>query len=175
MPSISQKVRTAIVTQLRSDPVKGFNPRLATVAAGYGTTPWSIDFSDASQNFLFGRVDPVALDKSSSLTYPLVTLDTQRSLQTNLVKFAVFAGPIYAVIDVHHSWDESEAIADFASYVDATEDAMVGTLNDQTYQTWPGNLLWNGKVSTNRGNVTMGGYHWRQTMTFVLEFNLVTL
>jgi hypothetical protein len=173
MPSISQKVRSAIVAQL-SDPAKGFNPRLQVVTASYGVEPWSIDWTSESLNFMFGRVDPVALDKSSSLTYPMVTIDTQRSLHTNLVKFATFAGPIFAVIDVHHSWNESEAIPDFASWVDATEDAMVGALNDKDFQTWPGNVLWIGKVSANRGNVVMGGYHWRQTMTFICEFNLVT-
>ena len=173
MPQISKYVRDALKAQL-SLGTTGFNDRLAAIAQTYGIDPWAVDWSADSTNFLFGRINPAQIEASSVLTYPLVTIDTVRSQNTNRVKFATFAGPIVVVIDVHHSWADESVIADFASFLDATEDAMIASLNDQDAQSWPGNLLWNGQVATQRGPIVMAGLGWLQSLSFICNFELVT-
>lgn len=174
MPQISKLVRDALKGQLSAEET-GFNARLAALWRSYGLPPEDlpvIDWTSESANFLFGRVNPAGIERSSVFAYPLVTIDTLRSQNTNRVKFATFAGPVQAVIDVHHSWPDSSVIADFASYVDATEDAIIAALNDQA-ALWPGNLLWNGNVGMQRGAVLMGGYGWLQTASFFCQFDLL--
>src|SRR5579862_2099312 len=133
MSQIGRKVRQAIVAQL-SPSATGFNDRLASVAGTYGIDAYTIDWTSESQNFIYGRIAPQLLDESSPLTYPLVTIDTVRSQNTNRVKFALFAGPVTALIEVHHSWTQDSALQDFSDLVDATEDAMIAALNDQEHQ-----------------------------------------
>jgi hypothetical protein len=172
MAQISKYVRDALKAQL-SAVGTGFNDRLAAIATTYGIGAWTVDWSAESTNFLFGRVNPQAIEESSVLTYPLLTIDTLRSQHTNRVKFATFAGPVQAIVEVHHSWQQESVLADFASWVDATEDAMVAALNDQSAQFWPGNLLWAGQVALQRGPIAMGGYGWLQTAVFACNFELI--
>lgn len=173
MPQISKFVRDALKAQLSAGGT-GFNDRLQALAGAYEIEPWTVDWTADSTNFLFGLISPEKIEGSGVLTYPLVTIDTVRSQNTNRVKFATFAGPVTAVIDVHHSWSEESALQDFASFVDATEDAMVAALNDQDAQTWPGNLLWNGQVAAQRGQIVMGGMNWLQSLRFICNFELIT-
>jgi hypothetical protein len=175
---ISKTVRDAVKAQLSATDT-GLNDRLAALAAAYAVSfsdsvaPYTIDWSTTSGNFLFGRVNPAAIESSSVFSYPLLTIDTVRAANTNRVKFATFAGPVVATIDVHHSWPEQSVLADFASQVDLTEEAIVSCLNDQDSQAWPGNLLWNGIVSAQRGPIVMGGYGWMQSLQFVCQFELI--
>ncbi len=169
---ISKYIRDAIKDKL-SDGRAGFNPRIQEIAESYGIEPWSIDWSCTSTNFLFGRIAPQAIEESSVLTYPLMTIDVARAQDTRRVLFATFAGVVTAVIDVHHSWPEASVLADFASVVDATEDAMVAVLNSVEDQGWPEGLLWGGKVSVQRNPIIAGGYGWLQTATFLCQFELI--
>lgn len=169
---ISKYVRDAIKGKL-SDPRTGFNPRLAAIAEDYGIEPWAVDWSNTSSNFLFGRIAPQPVEESSVLTYPLTTIDVVRAQDTRRVLFATFAGTVTAVIDVHHSWPDQSVIADFASMVDATEDAMVSVLNNVEDQDWPQGMLWAGKVTVQRNPIIAGGYGWLQTETFICQFELI--
>lgn len=169
---ISKIVREAVQGQL-SMPVSGINARLAAIAEGYGLDPYVIDWTNESSNFIYGRVTPQAFEASSVFTYPLLTIDTVRSQDTRRIKFATFAGPVIVTIDVHHSWIDSAVLADFASTVDMTEDAIVSCMNDQEVQTWPGNLLWNGQITLQRGQIMMGGNGWLQSAQFICNFELV--
>ena len=178
MPQISKAIRSAILIQLQGTTgnANGVNDRIAALATAYGIPPYPnplFDWTDNSVSFFFGQIDPAALEESSPFTYPLLTIDCPRSQNTNRVKFATFAGPVVAVIDVHHSWEEDSAIHDFASFVDATEDAVIGCLNNQSVQTWPGNLLWNGQVMASRGPIRAGGQGWLQSLRFTCNFELV--
>lgn len=170
MPQISKYVRDAVRTQLSVD-VTGFNARLALLVASYGIEKWEIDWSPDSVNFLFGRVNPALIEASSVLSYPLTTIDTVRAQHTNRVKFATFSGTIQTLIEVHHSWPQSAVLADFASWLDATEDAMISTVNDQN-GIWPRNLEWNGQVAAQRGPIIQAGYGWLQTLSFFCQFTL---
>lgn len=170
---ISKYVRDAVKAQL-SDPQAGLNYRLSALAGGYGMdAAYEIDWSGTSQNFIFGRVAPEQFEETSAFSYPLLTIDTVRTQDTRRIKFATFAGPVVATIDVHHSWIEESVLADFASMVDLTEDAVISCMNDQSGQNWPGNLLWNGSIATQRGPIKMGGMGWLQSVQFVCNFELV--
>jgi hypothetical protein len=169
---ISKLIRDAIKTQL-SAAGTGLNDRIAALAASYGVAPYAIDWTANSTNFIFGRVSSAAFEESSVFTYPLLTIDTVRTQHTNRVKFATFAGPVIATVDVHHSWADESVLADFASLVDLTEDAVIAALNDMNHQSWPGNLLWNGQVGLQRGGIAMGGYGWIQSAQFILQFELI--
>ena len=172
MAQISKYVRDAIKTQLAAN-TTGFNARLAAISSTYGITAAQIDWTATSTNFIFGRMAPELFEESSVFTYPLLTIDTIRSQDMRRVKFSTFSGSVAAVIDVHHSWPDESVIADFASVVDATEDAVVACLNDKATQVWPGNLLWNGQVQVQRGPIKMGGYGWVLTLSFLCNFELV--
>lgn len=169
---ISKYVRQAIKDKLAA-PRTGFNARLSAIADDYGIEPWEVDWSNTSSNFLFGRIAPQPVEESSVLTYPLTTIDVVRAQDTRRVLFATFAGLVTAAIDVHHSWPDQSVIADFASLVDATEDAMISVLNDTEDQTWPDGILWGGKVTVQRNSVIAGGYGWLQTETFLCAFELI--
>ena len=58
--------------------------------------------------------------------------------------------------------------------MDATEDALISTMNDQNHQTWPGNLLWNGQIALERKPIQMGGLGWIQSAQFLCSFELIT-
>jgi len=169
---ISKLIRDAVKTQLAAS-TTGLNDRLAALAASYATDPYVIDWSATSPNFIFGRVNPVAFEESSVFIFPLLTIDTVRTQDTRRIKFATFAGPVVVTIDVHHSWPQESVLGDFASLVDLTEDAVISTLNDQNHQVWPGNVLWNGQITLQRGAIAMGGYGWLQSLQFICNFEVV--
>lgn len=168
---ISKTIRDALRAQL-SAAGSGLNDRLTALAPAYGVDAYQIGFGAASANFIFGRVSPDKFEESSAFTYPLLTIDTARSQNTNLVKFATFSGPVIATIDVHHSWPDESVLGDFASLVDLTEDAIYSCLNDKNRQSWPGNLLLNGNVSAARGPIVMAGMGWLQSIQFQCQFQL---
>ena len=177
MSQISRAVRLAVKTQLQGTTINnnGINDRLVALATAYGITAYAIDWSTTSQNFIFGQIDPVQFEESSPFTYPLLTIDCLRSQNTNRIKLGLghFSGMVTASIDVHHSWYDNAVLADFSSDVDATEDAVISCLNDPTYQTWPGNMLWTGNVALARGPIRMGGYNWLQSIRFTCTFELI--
>lgn len=177
MPNISKYVREAVRTQL-ADATVGYNARLESVAESYGIEDVKdkrINFAKDSTNFLFGRISPDALEQSSVLTYPLMTIASVRCQNTNRVKFATFSGGVQVVIEVHHSWPDSAVIGDFDSEVDATEDVVIACLNAQNAQAWPPNLGWNGQVAATRSGIRMGGYGWLMTIQFLCTFELNVL
>jgi len=175
MPQISKYVRDAVKAQLAAD-TTGLNDRLAALWTSYSLDSgdlWKVDWSAESANFLFGRPAITAIEASSVMTFPFVAIDAIRAQNTNRVKFATFAGPVQVAIEVHHSWPQSAVINDFASYVDATEDAMISALNDQNAQFWPPNLLWNGNVAVQRGPLAFGARNWLQTVSFLCQFDRI--
>jgi hypothetical protein len=168
---IAQIVPTALRDQLANE-TTGLNARIAALAEAYGIEPFEIDWTDTSTNFLFGRLDPALLEESSVFTYPFVTIDTARMSDVRRVKFSVFSGPVLGLIEVHHSWQQESVIADFGALVNATADAVMNCLNDQSTQAWPGNLLWNGRAEMLPGPLRMGGQGWLRTTQFICPFDL---
>jgi hypothetical protein len=168
---IAKLVRDSLMTHL-SAAGTGLNDRVAALAAAYAQNAYAIDWSSTSTNFLFGRVSPTAIEQSSVLTFPLLTIDTVRSQDMRRIKFSTFSGPVMATIDVHHSWPDESVIADFASLVDMTEDAIIDCLNDQNSQAWPGGVLWNGRVTSQRSPIITGSLGWIQSVQLLCPFEV---
>jgi len=172
---ISKTIRDAILAQL-SAPGSGINDRMLLLAANYGQDAYAIDWSDASPNFLFGRIDPDSIEESSVLTYPLVTIDTGAAVGQDIIYDSTFSGSVMALIDIHHSWPNESVLSDFASLVDMTEDAVISCLHDPNQQNiWSsfGNLLLaKGGITSQRGRITFGGENWRQSLRISCRMEL---
>jgi hypothetical protein len=168
---ISGVVSAALWGQL-SNGTAGLNARLIALAASYTFPGFTIDWSPTSVNFLFGTIDPAALEESSTFTYPFLTIDLLGLQDQREIKFATFSGPVIGVVEVHHSWADEAVIADFGALVNATGDAVLTCLNDANYQGWPPQLLWNGRAEMRPGPLRMGGLGWLKTTRFICPFKL---
>ncbi len=174
MSQVSYRVRQLIKTQMAF----AFNDRVDDAMTDYQLDPaeitWvGIDFTEASNNFLFGRINPDALEGSSAYVYPMVTIDTLRSASDPKVKFVLYGGRIQAVIEMHISWSESNAIYDFASWGDAFEDALYATMNVDTAFVGS-NICYAKDIAIQRSGIVAGGRNWRQTLSAVCNFTLWT-
>lgn len=170
---ISRLIRTALLAQF-SAANSGFNDRLMALAPNYpGVEPYQIDWSGTSFNFMFGAVDPDAIEASSTLTFPFLSIDTVNAQDTGTVFASTFSGRVVAVIDVHHSWPNESVLADFSSLVDLTEEAIITCIQDPENQVWNGNLgRVKGGMASSRGRVTFGSENWRQSLRVTVPFNL---
>jgi len=166
-PMITGVIEAALKAQL-SDAVTGINPRLVILASSYTFDAFAIDFSSNSTNFMFGRIDPSALEETSVFTFPFLTISILGAQDQRDIKFSTFSGPVMAIVEIHHSWAQNAIIADFDSLVNASADAIFSCLND--IQTWPGNLLWNGKAEMRPGALKFGGLNWLKTTQFICPF-----
>ena len=180
MPSISQRVRLAIRNQLASQNA-GFNTNFGAALDNYGVDPhainWhGIEWTGNTTNFLYGRVSAAFIDQlSGKLDYPILTIDTAAGRHTNEVISATFSGSVVAIIELHLGWSSSDVLQDFASYADAADDAMFATINNLEAQNYGAGILYNGRMSFQRGAIEPGGPSWRQTITFTPEFKVITL
>ncbi|GAC1496102.1 MAG: hypothetical protein NVS1B6_00900 [Steroidobacteraceae bacterium] len=177
MPQISKLVRTTVYTRL-IDATLGFNAKLTARAGDYPGLDTGLllirDWSIASSNFLYGRVAPEFVEASSDYNYPLLTLDTMRTISgTGNQRWAMsdtFSGMTESVIDLHVSWLQASTIPDYASYGDLAEDAMFACLNSPVTIMTAAGLAYSGLLSMNRGPIVQGGSGTRQTLTFVVPF-----
>jgi hypothetical protein len=180
MPAVSRMIRQALLTQLSGAPgstlLGGFNGAVDEALGNYGLDPsvifweginWQTD--GTSQNFLFGRVSPDFIEQSSAYRYPMVTIDTVKSVSDPRFKFGTFNGPIFAIVEIHLSWEAAEVIPDFASWGDAFEDAVYTTLNANGAMVAPG-WTYNRNIEVTRSPIMMGGRNWRQTHTCPCRF-----
>ena len=172
MSQISKLIRDAIKSQA-ADPIFGFNPRFASVASAYGVDSFTIDFGPKSFNFIFGQVPPDLIEQSSVLTYPLMTIDTLTVRDTDLGRPATFAGQLDALIQLHVTWEESQAVPDFSSLPDACEDAVFAMMNDPAHMFRTNNVAYAGRMDMTRSPVIMAGENWRRTLSFVPHFTLL--
>jgi hypothetical protein len=115
----------------------GFNASLNALSAAYGVPPFAIDFSDASTNFLMGRVRPEDLDLSRLTEERGLTIYTE-DLQGNLLDRRPhnvrFAGAMVGGIDFFiRTYDGMEPF-DSEGPLEMVEDAVLELLN--AYR-WP--------------------------------------
>ena len=187
MPQISRLLRTQLAARLQGSDANGqnsFNLNFSAALQAYGLSPqvirWpssGIDYTANSHNLIWGRVSPDEIDTSGgAFVYPLLTIDTLRSRNSNYVKYATFAGPVTASIDVHLSWDASGALQDFATWSDALEDALFSTLLHDNYQRWSNGILpdWSSATFSKDASIRPGGYGWRRSHTFLATFEVIT-
>jgi hypothetical protein len=175
MPRISIVAINALQSRL-SDPATGFNANLAAVASAYGITPYVVDWSSASSNFLIGQVDPNLLEASSTFTYPFTTIDTGAVVDDARVVSAVFAGTIALVIEVHISLESEDFPRLLAPLAQAIEDAMFSTVNnlDEIGTYMSALLTYNGKWALQKSTITFAGNNWRRTLRFTASVGRIT-
>jgi hypothetical protein len=175
MPQISLTALTALQTRL-SDPATGFNANLAAIAATYGITPYVVDWSSTSSNFMVGQVDPTLLEASSTFTYPFTTIDTGAVVDDARVVSAVFAGTIALVIDVTISLESEDFPRLLIPLGQAIEDAMFATVNnlDEIGVYMSALLTYNGRWTLQKSSITFAGNNWRRTLRFTASVGRIT-
>ena len=175
MPQISLPAVQLALQQV-SDVATGFNAALAIAAPAYGVTPFQINFSKTSPNFLIGRIDPKKLEASSSFTYPFMCLDTIRAEDQARTISAVFGGRITIVFDVWVSSVGEEFPVSIAPQSYAVEDAMFAVLNNiqnlGRYQA--AGFTYDGKWMLDKSLIIPAGDNWLQRSTFSNAFGLIT-
>lgn len=178
MSQISRLVRSLVYSRLSSVTI-GYNAAVAAAQSNYGgdidaSRVTIEDWTPGAGNFLFGRVPPDSIESSSVLSYPVVTVDTLRTISgtgaQRWVMSDTFSGMIEAVVDVHISFSESSVLDDFASYGDLVEDAMFACLNNPSNVMSSSGIAYSGRLSLSRGPIVWAGQNWRQTLTFTVPF-----
>lgn len=180
---ISKTVRDTIKAQL-SDDINGFNVQVLALADTYGVSPFQIDWSPSSRNFLFGRVSPDIVEATSNikqiqtangqLAYVLLTIDTLSARDTGLVMSSTFSGEVQGIIEITLSFDASRPLPDFASWADVCERSMWNAMASPTVQAgWQSQyLIFNRKMAFVKGHIIMAGSNFRQTLQFLPHFTL---
>jgi len=160
-----------------SDPVSGFNPRLQSLSDILGPingfVPFTIDFTQTSNNFMFGDLPANLIESSTYFQPPLITIDTLTMEHTNLVTSATFAGVVTAVVQVILTWPAAIVIPDFARASSLVTSAVVDTLNDPENQQWPSGVIWSGHVILQKSPILAAGSNWRRAVTIYCKMNAV--
>jgi hypothetical protein len=176
MPKISKTAVDALLSRL-SDPDTGFNANLLLVAALYGITPYTVDWTPAtSVNFMIGQILPDQVEESASFTYPFTTIDSPASIDDARVVSAVFAGAIALVIEVHISSPSDALPRGLTPLAQAIEDAMFASVNNLemigVYMS--AGLTYNGKWSLSKSSIAFAGTNWRRTLRFTASVGFIT-
>jgi hypothetical protein len=156
-----------------SDPVKGFNPLYAAevVAAPLLVKPIVIDFSDPSNNFIFGQIgDADKLEQSGFIKYPLMNMYALESANGNLEKFNRFAGQIRVAMEFWVSFPGQRQAFNYEIPLNKIEAVMYHIFNRQDDQAWTNNVVYNGQMSARRSPLVFAGENWRQRIGFSLIF-----
>lgn len=168
-------IATAAVLSLLSNEAKGFNPLFVQQAAIYGIpVDWAqLDFSDSTDNFIQGQVDPDQYESSGEISYPFACLYVLESANTNNIKFATFSGFVRVVLDVYLSWGAIRGIPNFEKYSNCLESVVVSVMNSWQNQAFSNrSLTYNGGVQCRRGPITFAGENWRQRLGFSFLFQV---
>ncbi len=176
-------VRDSFVSVLAAEDT-GFNALLLSLQ-GYDITPFAIDWTVGSANFVQSYIDPDAVRMSAIKTYPAVALYTSAAVNDHLVKGRNFSGQVTAHLDFYliyralksdDAYQDSEitqtqAAHDTESIADAVEDAIT-TLLEQS----KGTLLQMGprlnSYRIDRDAVVNYGDGPGQRVALTLTFNL---
>lgn len=140
MPNYKKVVRDTIRTVV-AHASTGFNPQLSAIAATYGVSAFSIDWTLPSNNFAMSYVDEEEIDVSSLVTFPAALLYTSSAVNDKLVKAKKFSGQVDAHLDfflryraltdaetADNDITNEQAGADTESIADAVEDAALECL-----------------------------------------------
>ncbi len=185
--SPTHHARTALVNLLK-DPVTGFNPLYAAAMANHpGAPPMSIDFTGTlaqgnSKNFFLGDLDPTALEGSSIIQYPLLTVYGIAGASTNLQKFQRFAGLIRLgarfLLSGSIYDDAGVPPAGFEVWPDCVEDAFLNLIQSRSAEAaWPASssvqVVYNGLCSYERKPPFEGASNWLQILTFTMNMDVI--
>ncbi len=180
MPSISPDnlARVAVAMRL-ADPSTGFNPNYTAALVNYPTAPaFTIDFtSPTSKNFFMGQMTPDQVQGTSAFTYPLVRLWAKAGANKNAQKFQRFAGPVrvYGAVDLSNKlFKSARLIHDSETWGDAIIGTMVETFNGPAVQyPWMQAVVYDGTIAWERGPLEENASNWRQTITFIWNFEVI--
>lgn len=154
----------------RMSAVDGFN---ATANAYYGSTFFCIDFFGGNFNYFRGQFDPTQLEQAAAIKYPLVTLFPMKAEDIHKQKFQTLDGMVFVGMDVHLAFPSSKAQFDFNLLPDSVATAVVDVLNRPDNQDWEPGTLYNGGVAVTYYPLRLAGTNWRQSLRFIMPFELV--
>lgn len=140
-----KKVRDSILTLLTAS----FNSTLGTLAATYGITPFTIDFSSSSVNFAVSHIDPADIENCQFETYPAACLYTTEAINTGDPKQWNFSGKVMANLDFYVRDRNGAEGFDTESYFDAIEDSVLSILQNESNQ-WPGGVIYTRSLEMGR-------------------------
>lgn len=155
----------------------GFNPNYAATASNYPGAPatMGIDFTTGAKslNFFQGKLRIEDILETGTSKFPLMAIYAIAGANNNRQKFQKFSGLVRVGIDVHLSYNSSQALRTYEAWPDAVEDAMIVTFNQSVNQNWPSNIAYNGELSFDRGTVIRGGQNWLQSLSFKATFEAI--
>jgi hypothetical protein len=124
-------VRDAVTQVLTS----GFNAAHLAASGEYGVTPITLDFSNASQNFVQVHIDPAEIELSPILTpEPAgMALWTEPAVDTGRTHAMTFDGAVIFHLCGIITLREGAETSDTESILDCYEDAVLSVLNAATY------------------------------------------
>jgi hypothetical protein len=171
---ISKHVRTAVYNFL-SDPGFGFNPTLASICSDYSiASAFTINFASNSPNFFQGFYSAKDLIGTSVISFPIMTLYTQKSANQNNEKFHVFSGSVLIGIDTYISFPQSRALTNSDDLSDAVEATFYNVFNQTANQATWGSVTYNADLYITRGPMSQAGTNWVQYMQAKLTVDVDT-
>lgn len=148
-----KKLREAAITRLAAADT-GFNAAFAALAGEYGVTPFELDFSDGSTNFIVGHVNPEAVEKSRIETYPAACIYTTEAVDNNDPIGLSFAGAVMLNIDFYVEDRDGMETTAAELLCEAIEDAVLSVLN-ATSPVWPAGVRMQRKSQMDRQHLVM--------------------
>ncbi len=171
--NVGQNVLDAVYARLTNQ-TYGYNSAIQSQAPSYSLAPneLTIDFSTASQQFIFGQIDPDSLEESSPFKYPLGMLYILETGQTGTQKFNQFSGVVRCIFEVHVSHTKITHKYNYEAHMSCVEDAVVSVLNRVENQDWSDYpmVVYNGGITSKRGPIKQAGDNWRQRIGFSMMF-----
>jgi hypothetical protein len=162
------------VVGILSDATIGFNANYAAAYGLYSGAPATvIDFTSTSMSFFTGRLAVDDIMASGACKFPMVVVYSSVGTNQNTQKFTTFAGLVKVTVDVHLSYKASQPPKNMEAWPDAVEHAMVNVFNQPAFQNRSNNLVYNGQIGYERGQLIHGAENWLQSLRFQLTFEVV--
>jgi hypothetical protein len=146
MASTRRALRLAIASVL-SNATTGFNPTLASIAATYGITAFTIDWTYPSKNLFYGFLPPDT-DLSGIAEYPAFVIYTSNSVNEHKYKPKTFSGLVIAHVDCWLQFRTGAEQWDTESVCEAVEDAVVSCFEADA-AAWPPSVQFTGEYQGN--------------------------
>jgi hypothetical protein len=167
-------VRDVCVAQL-DDVSRGFNVQFAITAAAAGIAPFTIDWSDTSANFFEAQVDPIDIEGSTPMRYPIATLAITGEDNTLDQTWITFSGTVPVELKFYISFIQSGVPRNVEKTLSAVSAAVVRTFCDSSAAAtanFTGPVVFNRKIKVTRGRLQMGAQNWRAALRFAMVFQL---
>lgn len=123
----------------------GFNSTLASLAASYGVTPFTLDFTSSSINFAVTHINEANIETCqiqwSSGVRVGGCLYTTEAINSGGPKQWNFAGKVMANLDFYVRDREGTEGFNTEDYFDCIEDAVVTILQNES-NAWPGGVIY---------------------------------